>query len=803
MANVGYATLTIIPSARGFTKALDGEVSPATSKAGTKASKSLVGSIGGAALGVGKIVGGAAAAVGGIVGALSIKGGIARQLQIEDAQAKLTGLGHSTKSVQSIMDDALAAVKGTAFGMGDAATVAAGATAAGIAPGKELERVLRLTADAATIAGTDMGSMGSIFNKVAASGKLQGDVIAQLQDAGVPILQMVGKEVGKTAAEVSKMASSGEIDFETFANAMEGGLGGAALKSGDTTRGALANMKASFSRFGVAISGPFVQNAKGAFNVIGSVVDQVTALITPAMERFGAAFNSVAGPALESFGAKAEAFFGSLQNLAGSFDFGAIFSGFGDIGSVALPVIGALAGALGPLLSQLPFVGSAFSALTGPVGLVVGAFAGLLAASPLLREMLGDALTSVFAALGPVIQALVPVLQMVSTTIGQLMAAVGDSLGVLVGLIGDTIVQLMPIATQVIAILGAAFAQLLPAIMPLVQELLPILTQLIGAIVPLITQLALTVLPPLLDAFASLIPVIAPIVAQLAGALIPVIQAILPVVMTVVNAIIPIVQALAQIISGVVNVVAGLLSGNWAQAWNGAKELVAGVWNLIKALISAAIQIVVSVVKAGVNLVVALWNAAWGLVKGVLGGIWSGITGAIRSGIDGVVGFFRGLPGQILGALSGAGQWLVSVGRNMIEGLIGGVKAAAGRIADAVLGPIKNAVDGVKNFLGIHSPSRLFRSIGGFTGEGMALGLEDKANRVARAADSLVPSAPVVDAPEVRDGGLTGATRRAGATGAAGPLIGSLTLASSGDVKSDLDEVNFYLRTKTRGGRFA
>lgn len=52
-----------------------------------------------------------------------------------------------------------------------AATTAAAAVASGIKPGQELEKYLRLTADAATIAGVSMEEMGSIINKVQAKGK--------------------------------------------------------------------------------------------------------------------------------------------------------------------------------------------------------------------------------------------------------------------------------------------------------------------------------------------------------------------------------------------------------------------------------------------------------------------------------------------------------------------------------------------------------------------------------------------------------------------------------------------------------
>ena len=196
---------------------------------------------------VGAVALGGALAAG--VGTALVKG-FQRLDTIDQATAKLTGLGHSAESVDQIMNDALASVKGTAFGMGEAATTAAGAVAAGIKPGADLERTLKLVADASTIAGTDMGSMGAIFNKVASSNKVQMDTINQLHDAGVPALSLLADQMGVTAEEASKMASKGEIDFATFQAAIESGMGGAALASGDTFSGAMDNVMASLGRMG-------------------------------------------------------------------------------------------------------------------------------------------------------------------------------------------------------------------------------------------------------------------------------------------------------------------------------------------------------------------------------------------------------------------------------------------------------------------------------------------------------------------------------------------------------------------------
>lgn len=188
------------------------------------------------------------------VAAMSLRGGFARAMNIEDAQAKLRGLGHDADSVKTIMDNALASVEGTAFGLDAAATTAANAVASGIKPGEQLEQVLKTVANTASVAGRGMDELGAIFNKVAASNKVQMDVINQLHDAGVPALALLAEEIGKTAEETATMASAGEINFETFERAMRKGVGSAALEMGKTTRGTLANMQAAFSRAGAVIA---------------------------------------------------------------------------------------------------------------------------------------------------------------------------------------------------------------------------------------------------------------------------------------------------------------------------------------------------------------------------------------------------------------------------------------------------------------------------------------------------------------------------------------------------------------------
>lgn len=286
--DIGVVYVHVEPSGKGFGKSIEGDIGDAVSKASRKGSNTLISKIGGAFGKVGKIGIGAIATITGGITALAAKGGFTRALNIENAQAKLKGLGHDSASVTEIMNDALASVKGTAFGLGDAATVAASLSASGVKEGGELTQVLKTVADTAQISGRSLTDIGTIFGSVAARGKLQGDDMLQLMSSGIPVLQMLGKHLNKTSAEVSDMVSDGKIDFQTFADAMQEGLGGAAQSAGTTFAGALANVKAALSRLGETAATPVLNGLRGLFNQAIPLIDSFAAAVSPTLEKVGA-----------------------------------------------------------------------------------------------------------------------------------------------------------------------------------------------------------------------------------------------------------------------------------------------------------------------------------------------------------------------------------------------------------------------------------------------------------------------------------------------------------------------------------
>ncbi|MFI8660102.1 tape measure protein [Rhodococcus qingshengii] len=312
MTELGVGYLSIVADTSRIpgqiTSALGGAQSSANS-AGESMGSRLASGIG-KTLKVGMVTAGVAA--GGLL-ASSIHKGIGRLSAIDDAQGKLTALGNSTAATAKIMDSALASVKGTSYGLGDAATIAASAVAAGVKPGQDLTRYLSLTADAASIAGVSLSEMGQIINKVQTSGTAYTMEITQLADRGLPIWQWLATEMKKPQAEMKKLVAEGKVDSATYLRAIENNIGGAATAA-TTVSSAWANLGAAQGRFGATIAGPIFRQAIPAFLGLTKAVDELDAKAKPVMATFEKNLTGKYIPAILDFGNQGKAAFQKFRD---------------------------------------------------------------------------------------------------------------------------------------------------------------------------------------------------------------------------------------------------------------------------------------------------------------------------------------------------------------------------------------------------------------------------------------------------------------------------------------------------------
>ena len=160
-------------------------------------------------------------------------------------------------------------------------------------------------------------------------------------------------------------------------------------------------------------------------------------------------------------------------------------------------------------------------------------------------------------------------------------------------------------------------------------------------------------------------------------------------------------------------------------------------------------------VSEGVAQVVGRFGQLPGRVIGAISGLlgmliatataWmAGMGQAVTAGITTVVGFFQALPGRVVGALAGAAGQLYTVGVQMMQGLISGIMSMASSVASKAASVVKGAIAAAKGALGIASPSKVFRQIGVFTGEGYIRGMDSMRDRAMGASRKLVtPPSPV------------------------------------------------------------
>lgn len=192
---------------------------------------------------------GLTAAIGiGVAGAgLALTKGFNRLVTIDTAKYKLKALGKSTEEVSDIVKTVTDSVTGTPFALDQAFATATQAIGAGV---KDLQRFMTDVADAAGFAGVSIDRMGLIFNQIQAKGKLTGEEMMQLMEAGLPAKSWIQESYLLTADQFDKMQKDGEITMDMLQKSIEDHAGGMSKKLGETLQGSIDNMQTAIAKVG-------------------------------------------------------------------------------------------------------------------------------------------------------------------------------------------------------------------------------------------------------------------------------------------------------------------------------------------------------------------------------------------------------------------------------------------------------------------------------------------------------------------------------------------------------------------------
>ncbi|KUY95476.1 hypothetical protein WS50_29325 [Burkholderia territorii] len=182
--------------------------------------------------------------------------------------------------------------------------------------------------------------------------------------------------------------------------------------------------------------------------------------------------------------------------------------------------------------------------------------------------------------------------------------------------------------------------------------------------------------------------------------------------------------------------------------WEDLKAITLAIWELIKAGIASAAGAVVDFFMNWtlVGVIVRHWDT----IKAAAGATWDWIASAAAAVGRGIVDYFMNwtLLGvvvrhwdQIIGFVFGLVGRFRTIGGQIIEGMIAGFMGGMSAMRQALNNVGESAISWFKQKLGIHSPSRVFAELGGFVGQGAAIGIDGEQHRVARAALGVATAA--------------------------------------------------------------
>lgn len=196
-------------------------------------------------------------------------------------------------------------------------------------------------------------------------------------------------------------------------------------------------------------------------------------------------------------------------------------------------------------------------------------------------------------------------------------------------------------------------------------------------------------------------------------------------------------QNLPTLIPAIVDVVVEIVN----TIADNADKLIEGAVTLITTLALALTepQTLVKLIEAAIKLILAL---AEGLLKAIpqllqaVPVIITNLFTALVQGVPKIAEAAVELVKAIFQTFTSI-DWL-GLGKDIITGIINGIISMAGALVDTMKNLAKSALEGAKNLLGIHSPSKVFRDdVGQMIGLGMVEGIEESINPVQNAMNAL------------------------------------------------------------------
>ena len=187
-----------------------------------------------------------------------------------------------------------------------------------------------------------------------------------------------------------------------------------------------------------------------------------------------------------------------------------------------------------------------------------------------------------------------------------------------------------------------------------------------------------------------------------------------------------------------------------ASGTNSLNSFIKGLLDNLPSLLNTAGTLIINLVNAIVARFPQILSCAYSIVTTVASGIIKNLPTILETGITLIgklaAGLIKGIPDILNKAVTIFNDvknkfknldWL-GIGKNIISGIARGISNSIGSLVSAAKSAASSALKGIKSFLGIHSPSKVFDTeVGQMISLGLAQGIENNTKAVTNSMKKL------------------------------------------------------------------
>lgn len=593
-----------------------------------------------------------------------------------------TMLGDQAKAQKLVNDLKLEAAR-TPFGMEDLAKATQTLMGFGMSAEESQVRLKQL----GDISQGDAGKFESLtlaFAQMSSTGKLTGQDLNQMINAGFNPLEEIsrktGKSIGELKEEMAKGAISADMVADAFASATsEGGrFYGAMDAQSKTFSGQLATLKDGVDNLKGLLAGGLTTALAGTvMPMVNGWVDE----LTEAFETGGApAFIDTLGEILQE----------ALEFIS---------SQLPQVVDTGMSILTSL---LEGIIAVLP------SLAETAVTLIVALVEAIIEALPSLLEAAVQIIATLVSGIGEALPELIPaavemLMTMIQGLIDNLPLILDAALQLIIGL-AEGLIAAIPVLVEALPeLIGAIISFVIGAIPQIIEAGIELLTALVGAlpeIITVITGALPLIITAILGAIIQAIP-------QLINAGVQLLTALIGALPTIINAI---VAALPQIISAILSAIGGAIPLLVQAGIQLLTSLIRALPTIIGTVVSAIPRIIYGIVRAvmggvgqmisaGASLVSGLWQG----IQSLAGWLWNRVANWVSSIWNGILGFF---------GIHSPSKQMAWVGDMLVAGLAGAITTRGHKAVNAAANMAKDTMDAMGELTnGVNVPIKVSKDL--------------------------------------------------------------------------------------------